>query len=57
MLVLTGVAMSGDHDQFCFVIIQFQKLLVIHIFMSLIQASRQDIAVSFDTDTPGWKEI
>ena len=27
MLVLTGVAMSGDHDQFCFVIIQFQKVV------------------------------
>ena len=30
----------------------FKRLLVIHIFMSLIQASGQDIAVSFDTDTP-----
>ena len=27
MLVLTGVAMSADHDQFCFVIIQFQKVV------------------------------
>ena len=27
MLVLTGVAMSGNHDQFCFVIIQFQKVV------------------------------
>ena len=27
MLVLTGVAMSGDHDQFCFVIVQFQKVV------------------------------
>ena len=27
MLVLTGVAISGDHDQFCFVIIQFQKVV------------------------------
>ena len=35
----------------------FKRLLVIHILISLIQASRQDIAVSFDTDTPGWKEI
>ena len=35
----------------------FKRLLVIHIFMPLIQASRQDIAVSFDTDTPGRKEI
>ena len=35
----------------------FKRLLVILIFMSLIQASRQDIAVSFDTDIPGWKEI
>ena len=27
MLVLTVVATSGDHDQFCFVIIQFQKVV------------------------------
>ena len=35
----------------------FKRLLVIHIFISLMQASRQDIAVSFDTDTHGSKEI
>ena len=52
--VLTGVAMSGDHDQFCFVI---KMSLVIHIFISLMQASKEDIAVSFDNDTHGWKEI
>ena len=37
--------------------LSFKRLLAIHIFMFLIQASIQDIAVSFDTDTPGWKEI
>ena len=35
----------------------FKRLLVIHIFISLIQASGQDIAVYFDTDTSSWKEI
>ena len=35
----------------------FKSLLVIQTFRSLIQASRQDIVVSFDIDTPGWKNI
>ena len=56
LLVLNGVAMSCEHDKFCFVII-FNNLFVIHIFISFIQASRRDIAVSFDTDTHSWKEI
>ena len=49
--------MSGDHDQFCSVIIQFQKV-VGHPYLYILDTdSRQDVAVSFDTDAPGWKEI
>ena len=39
MLVLTGVAMKDYQYKFCFVIVEFQQFLVIHIFISLIQAS------------------
>ena len=34
-------------------VIDTTRLLIIHIFISLIQASIRDIAASFDTDAPG----